>query len=133
MTTATTTRVSQNTAKNVNDQIQFESDRNVAYYSRLDPAAIDRRLAELDREWDIERMLETQAASLTIASFVLGAVSNRKWFALSAVVGCFLLEHAIQGWCPPLPTLRRLGFRTAEEIEQERQPLLHARYKGQRQ
>jgi hypothetical protein len=35
----------------------------------------------------------------------------------------FLFQHAIQGWCPPVPVLRRLGFRTANEIEQERTAL----------
>lgn len=129
MSTATAGRISENTAKCVNDRVQFNTDRNVAYYSQLDAAAIDRRLQELNREWDVERMLETKAASLTIASFVLGAISNRKWFAMSALVGCFLLEHATTGWCPPLPILRRFGFRTVEEIEQERQLLLHARHK----
>jgi hypothetical protein len=130
MATATATRVSEHTAKSVNDQIQFDTDRNIAYYSQLDAAAIDRRLEELDREWDIERLLETNAASVTIASFVLGAVSSRKWFALSGIVGCFLLQHAVQGWCPPLPVFRRLGFRTSEEIEQERQALLKSRHKA---
>jgi hypothetical protein len=125
--TATATRVSENTAQCVNQRIQFDTDRNIAYYSQLDSAAIDRRLAELNREWDIERILETHAASVVIGSFVLGAVSSRKWFALSGLVGCFLLEHALEGWCPPLPIFRRLGFRTAEEIEQERQALLKAR------
>ncbi len=75
-------------------------------------------------------MLETNAASVTLASFVLGAVANRKWFVLSAIAGCFLLQHAIEGWCPPLPVLRRLGFRTAHEIESERQQLLDARDKS---
>lgn len=127
MSTSTATRVSENTARAVNDKIQFDTDRNIAYYSQLDASDIDQRLEELDREWDIERILETNAASITIASFVLGAISNRKWFALSGLVGCFLLQHAVQGWCPPLPILRRLGFRTPEEIEQERRALLNAR------
>jgi hypothetical protein len=35
----------------------------------------------------------------------------------------FLLQHAIQGWCPPVPILRRLGFRTADEINRERYAL----------
>jgi len=38
-------------------------------------------------------------------------------------VTAFLLQHAVQGWCPPLPVLRRLGFRTAREIEVERNAL----------
>jgi hypothetical protein len=30
------------------------------------------------------------------------------------------MQHAIQGWCPPVPLLRRLGFRTPAEICEER-------------
>jgi hypothetical protein len=39
------------------------------------------------------------------------------------MVTAFLFQHAIQGWCPPVPILRRMGFRTAHEIEQERNAL----------
>jgi hypothetical protein len=53
----------------------------------------------------------------------LGASVNRRWFALPAIVGAFLLQHAVQGWCPPLPVFRRLGFRTAAEIDRERYAL----------
>ena len=35
----------------------------------------------------------------------------------------FLLQHALQGWCPPLPLFRRLGVRTAREIARERYAL----------
>jgi hypothetical protein len=42
---------------------------------------------------------------------------------LPVVVAGFLLQHALQGWCPPLPVLRRLGVRTADEINQERYAL----------
>jgi hypothetical protein len=35
----------------------------------------------------------------------------------------FFMQHALQGWCPPLPVFRRLGFRTQYEIEQERYAL----------
>jgi hypothetical protein len=38
----------------------------------------------------------------------------------SPEVGGFLFQHAIEGWCPPVPILRRLGFRTAREIDIER-------------
>jgi hypothetical protein len=40
------------------------------------------------------------------------------------IVQGFFLQHAIQGWCPPLPVLRRLGFRTVQEIEEERAILM---------
>lgn len=39
------------------------------------------------------------------------------------MVGGFLLQHALQGWCPPVPVLRRLGFRTQTEIDEERYAL----------
>jgi hypothetical protein len=53
----------------------------------------------------------------------LGGTVNRKWYLLPAGVAAFLLLHAVQGWCPPLPVLRRLGFRTAAEIAYERYAL----------
>lgn len=33
------------------------------------------------------------------------------------------MQHAIQGWCPPLPILRKLNIRTSKEIEQEKYAL----------
>jgi hypothetical protein len=120
MIPATTARVPEHTSQRYNRLIANHSARNVARYAAQGPGAIDRRLAELDREWDIERMLETNAASAVLIGCTLGTFVNRKLFALPALVGGFLLQHAIQGWCPPIPILRRLGFRTEREIDEER-------------
>jgi hypothetical protein len=38
-------------------------------------------------------------------------------------VTAFLLQHALQGWCPPVPVFRRLGVRTTAEIDRERYAL----------
>jgi hypothetical protein len=54
---------------------------------------------------------------------VLGAAVDRRWLALPALVTAFLFQHAVQGWCPPIPVLRRLGFRTMREIDTERYAL----------
>jgi len=35
----------------------------------------------------------------------------------------FCLQHALQGWCPPLTLFRRLGIRTQREIDDERTAL----------
>jgi hypothetical protein len=91
------------------------------------PEAISDRLLTLDAEWDIERYIETVAPSITLAGMTLGLTTNRKWFVLPFVVQGFLLQHAVQGWCPPLPILRRLGIRTANEIDEERNALKAAR------
>jgi hypothetical protein len=40
-----------------------------------------------------------------------------------AVVRTFLLQHAREGWCPPLPAFRRLGVRTRQEIDAEKYAL----------
>ncbi len=120
----TAARVSQSTSSEVNAEIRKATEKNIARYATAGPAAITRRLAELDAEWDVERTLETNASTLTLIGLMLAATSkNPKWLALPFAVQAFLLQHALQGWCPPLPILRRLGFRTAEEINRERYAL----------
>jgi hypothetical protein len=110
------------TADEKNSKIMDGTERRLLYY--LDhPDEINERLQELDREWDIERTLEANAASLSLAGLLLGATVNRKFFLFPAVVSGFLLQHALQGWCPPLPLFRSFGVRTQSEIELERYAL----------
>jgi hypothetical protein len=127
MVASTVERVPRHTSVQANERIREETERNIAYYSQQGRKAIDRRLQELDEEWDIERVLEANAASATIFGFLMGTLWNRKWYVLPGIVGGFLLQHALEGWCPPLPVFRRLGFRTSHEIEYERHALLQAR------
>jgi hypothetical protein len=84
---------------------------------------IDQRLAELAEEWDIERYLETMAPTFTLLGTFLGLTKSRKFFVIPIVVQAFFLQHALQGWCPPLIPLRRLGIRTADAINKERYAL----------
>jgi hypothetical protein len=123
MLSSTADRVPQHTDAEINEQIRQTTAANVACYATAGPAAISRRLSELDEEWDIERAVEANAATVSLIGLALGATSDRRWFLLPAAVAGFLLQHALQGWCPPIPVLRRLGFRTATEIEEERQAL----------
>jgi hypothetical protein len=81
---------------------------------------LDRRIAQLEQEWDVERTLEANAGTLALTGAVLGTTVNRKWFGLTGVVLGFLFQHATSGWCPPLPVLRKLGVRTQAEIDQEK-------------
>src|SRR6266516_3738905 len=71
----------------------------------------------------VERAIHANASTLAFAGIVLGARGSRSWLLLSALATAFLLQHALRGWCPPVPVLRQLGFRTAREIERERQAL----------
>lgn len=115
-------RVQNNTSETVNRMIHAEMLERLIFFA-LHPDRIEARLQALDLEWDIERALEANAATLALGGVALGAFSSRRWLALPALVAGFLLQHAIQGWCPPLPALRRLGFRTQREIDQERYAL----------
>ena len=118
----TTSRVSRNTSRHVNQRIDEDMEWRVAYYAEH-PDEIGERLRELDREWDIERTLEANAASLGLTGVLLGALVDRRFLILPGAVTGFLLQHALQGWCPPVPLFRRLGVRTASEISTERTAL----------
>ena len=113
-------RVRANTPAEVNWRIDQRIEENVRRYTEKPPAQIARRIWELEQEWDIERVLQAMASSLSLLGIALSLTRSRRWIILPGVVLSFLLLHAIQGWCPPVPVLRRLGVRTREEIERER-------------
>ncbi len=115
-------RVPESTDEPVNENIRNQTAARLQYYGR-NPAEIDERLQELDEEWDIERTLEANASALILAFLGLGLTVNRKFLAMPVVIAAFLFQHALQGWCPPIPLLRRLGVRTQREIDAERYAL----------
>ncbi len=61
----TTDRVQRHTDEDLNGRITRQTETNVASFA-ADPRLIDRRLEELDREWDIERALEANAAIILL-------------------------------------------------------------------
>ena len=71
-------------------------------------------------EWDTERLLQTNFAIFSSLGAVLTARVHRRWAWLALGVPAFMVQHALQGWCPPLAVLRRMGVRTAREIDEER-------------
>lgn len=116
-------RVRRSTRQKVNEQIDSETESNIRRYADSDKAAVQRRIKELDEEWDVERVLEVNASTLALTGLVLGMTVNRKWLYLTGGVLTFLLQHGLQGWCPPLPVLRRAGVRTRGEIDREKYAL----------
>lgn len=116
---ATAHRVAQHTSREINHRIAQATYDSLQYYSNHEEM-IPERLYELDAEWDIERVLETNASTISLIGLGLGLALDRRFLAIPIVVNAFLLQHALQGWCPPVPFFRRLGFRTQSEIESER-------------
>lgn len=119
----TSERVPRHTDEEINKRIQRQTDANVAFYATGDRRLLDIRLQELDREWDIERVLEANAATVSLIGLTLMRFVHRRWMLLPMAVGAFLLQHAVQGWCPPVSVFRRLGVRTQREIDEERYAL----------
>jgi hypothetical protein len=120
-------RVRKHTASHHNRRIDEEFETIVHLYAQADGDMIARRLRELDHEWDMERSLETNASALALGGTLLGLLVSRKWLVLPMVVTGFLLNHAVRGWCPPVPAMRRAGVRTCREIERERYALMAIR------
>lgn len=110
-----------NAQEKINQKLRLAMEGRVFYYAQH-PEAIDKRLGQLEREWNIERVLEVNAAGLSLLGLLM-AVRKRRWIILSLAGAGFLLQHAIKGWCPPEAIFRRFGIRTTAEINAEKEAL----------
>jgi len=116
-------RVRRVTPHATNERIRQKTRQDIERVAARGPTAIMHRLRELDREWDVERCLEVMAPTFTLVGLSLGLLKDRRWFVLPALIQSFFLQHALQGWCPPIPLLRELGIRTQQEIDEEKYAL----------
>ena len=122
-------RVRAHAAETINARIDRLRERNLERAQR-EPRFATQRLAELEHEWDIDRAIMLAFAGMGTSALALGLRNNWRWrFPLGAQIG-FLLMHSIVGWSPPAAVLRRLGFRTRQEIEAERVALSSIRGSG---
>jgi hypothetical protein len=112
-------RVRENTAIKKNKKIDQQIVNNIESYSR-NPQLIATRVKELDKEWDIERVLELNMSILSILGISLAVFVNIYWLILPSIVLLFFIQHAIQGWCPPIPIFRYFKVRTRPEIDREK-------------
>lgn len=117
---ATARRVENSTDERLNEAIRARTDAEVVRLESASEEDIAERLRELDGEWDVERLLQVNASTLVMLGVLLGAKVDRRFLLLPAAVFTFFAQHALQGWCPPIPVFRRLGVRTHREIARER-------------
>lgn len=118
-----TDKVRKKSSNTVNNAIDQDIAQHVNDLSNKSQADINRRILALEKEWDVERNIEVIAPSLILGGLALGTLVNKKWLILSGVVASFLLQHGIQGWCPPVPVLRFFKVRTKNEIDREKYAL----------
>lgn len=117
-------RVRARTPARLNAKIDAQTNANIGEATSRGPAAVQRRLQELDREWDIDRSLMLLLSIAGTVAHELGLRSRSRWLhrALRAQLA-FLGIYALVGWAPPVPLMRLFGCRTPKEIEHERQAL----------
>lgn len=113
-------RVRCSTSSKVNAEIEKKIVSQIQKYSGQPEEEITKRIVVLEKEWDIERWLELNASLLAFIGVLLGAFLSIYWLWLPGLVLPFLALHAIQGWCPPVPIMRRLNVRTRREIDWEK-------------
>jgi hypothetical protein len=120
-------RVRRHTSRDQLAKVDINIRASIEYYATRSKDEISQRIRELELEWDVERFLETNASIAALTGVVLGVTHSRKWLLLSGTVLTFLFQHAVQGWCPPVPILRRMGVRTQSEIDREKYALKYLR------
>lgn len=113
-------RVRRQTAAAVTAAVDEKTRRHIRLYGVQSRRTIDKRIAEVERERDIEEVLETNASILALSGAILGTTVHKGFFLLTGAVLAFLTQHATTGWCPPVPVFRRVGVRTRGEIDQEK-------------
>ena len=120
-----TDRVRKFTPKKVNHKIDEQTSERVTQLEKMSPNAIQKRLGDLDREWDIDRVLMLNFGILVSAQ-LFAARKNKKWLWGPLIQTPFMIMHATLGWCPPSLWFRPMGIRTKYEIRAEREALLAA-------
>jgi hypothetical protein len=113
-------RVRRHTAPEALERVDAEIEQSIRFYATQSDEAITRRIEELDREWDMERKLVTNASIVGLTTAFIGLAVNRRWLLITCTAMGFLFQHAVKGWCPPVPIFRRLGVRTRSEIDREK-------------
>lgn len=116
-------RVRSSTSSQKNRKIDREIIESIRKYENRSPQEIENRIEELEKEWDIERLLETNMSTLALIGIALTIFVHEYWIILPIVVLLFFLQHALQGWCPPLPIFRSMGKRTRAELDREKYAL----------
>ena len=94
---------------------------NVDYFKLESEETIYKRIEELDKEWDKERVAALNGSFFIIAGVLLGATVNKKWLVLPAAVSACLAWQALKGQAVTVPGCNNL--RSRQEIAQEQYAL----------
>jgi hypothetical protein len=111
-----------NTWHDVNERLDAEAAVRIQAAARAGDS-ISNSLARIDREWNFERVLETEASTMGLMGLALALRFGPRFLFVPGFVAAMVFLHAIQGWYPLLPIFRRIGVRSQDEIDRERYAL----------
>jgi hypothetical protein len=118
-----TDRVRAHTADEVLRRIDDLTIDRLTRLADAEPTAAAAHLDGLDHEWDTDRFIEAEASITGLVGLGLATFVDRRFLAIPGIVGAAVFLHALRGWYPLLPMMRRLGLRSAREIARERYAL----------
>src|ERR1035437_4145949 len=75
---------------------------NIKEYERKSPAEISQRIKALDKEWDIERVLDLNMSALALCGITSSLLFNKYSIILPILLLLFFIWHSFRGWCPPV-------------------------------
>lgn len=115
-----------------NEEIDALILANIRRYAGKSPPEISARIKELDKEWDIERVLNLNMSVFALCGITLSLFLGPYSLILPTLFLLFFIWHAFRGWCPPIPVLRYFKIRTRPEIDREKYALkaLRGDFKG---
>lgn len=93
-------------------------EQNIAFF-RDNPEGLEQRLGELGEEWDVDRVIHVAAGAGALAGFGLALTKGRLWLLAPLAIAAGELHYGLTGQSPGADLVRRLGFRTRDEIEAE--------------
>lgn len=99
--------------------IEQRLERTVRFYAAQPPELIDARIQGLKCEWSIERYLQVNISVVTFLTAFKALMRRRGWAIITCTALGFFLYHALRGFDPPIPLLRKLGVRTRRELDRE--------------
>jgi hypothetical protein len=99
---------------------QAELECRLACLADAGPAAVDDRLAHLDREWNVGRVTKVALAFVILFGTGLTLLFGWGWVLLPLAGGLCLLQYLFSrhSWLGRI--VQEMGYRTSSEIEQEK-------------
>ncbi|MFW6224259.1 MAG: hypothetical protein ACOC4R_01230 [Bacteroidota bacterium] len=115
--------IRENTGEEINRRIDRYIEDNIRYYATQAEDIITGRINTLEKEWDVQKLVQAIDSGIGLGSILLGVLGSKKWWFVTTLAAASSGMSAVKGWSPCTMALRRMGFRTRQEIDREKYAL----------